>query len=66
MAGFRKNLKLFTITKNRLKMKNQREGIEAITVKALKECLWFKLPAKKCFTSNRSSNDKSSSKLAVV
>ena len=48
MAGSRKNLKLFTMTKNRLKMKTQREGIEATTAKALKECLWFKLPAKKC------------------
>ena len=48
MAGSRKNLKLFSVTKNRLKMKKQREGIEVITVKAFKECLWFKLPAKKC------------------
>ena len=52
MAGSRKNLKLFSATKNKLKKmkkkKNYRKGIEAIPVKALNECLLFKLPAKKC------------------
>ena len=52
MAGSRKNLKLFSATKNKLKKmkkkKKHRKCIEAITVKALNECLSFKLPAKKC------------------
>ena len=52
MAGSRKNLKLFSATKNKLKKmkkkKKHRKCIEAIPVKALNECLSFKLPAKKC------------------
>ena len=60
---------LFSVTKNRWKMKKQKRVIKVKTVNVLKECLWFKkvfrVPSKKCLYISGDSKKKFSLKLHV-
>ena len=71
MAGSRKNLKLFSATKNKLKKMKKKKKIIGKVLKLYLSRRWMSVycsnyQQRNVFTSNRGSNDKISSKLAVV